>query len=61
MGFHFLFQRVFLTQESNPRPLCLLPWQVDSLPLVPPGKKTDETLDYFHNFGMKYASVSAFV
>ena len=32
---HALLQRIFLTQESNPR---LLHWQADSLPLVPPGK-----------------------
>ena len=30
MGFHFLLQGIFLTQGSN---LCLLHWQVDSLPL----------------------------
>ena len=29
---------IFLTQGSNPRLLCLLHWQVDSLPLAPPGK-----------------------
>ena len=28
---------IFLTQESSPRLLCLLHWQVDSLPLAPPG------------------------
>ena len=27
-----------LTQGSNPHHLCLLLWQVDSLPLGPPGK-----------------------
>ena len=31
-------QGIFLTQESNPCFLCLLHWQVGSLPLVPPGK-----------------------
>ena len=30
VGCHFLLQGIFLTQESN---LCLLLWQVDSLPL----------------------------
>ena len=30
VGFHFLLQGIFPTQESNP---CLLHWQVDSLPL----------------------------
>ena len=29
---HFLLQGIFLTQESNPYLLCLLHWQVDSLP-----------------------------
>ena len=37
-GCHFLLQGVFLTQGSNPGLLCLLHWQVWSLPLVPPGK-----------------------
>ena len=30
MDCHFLLQRIFLTQASNP---CLLHWRVDSLPL----------------------------
>ena len=30
---HFLLQGNFLTQGSNPRLLCLLHWQADSLPL----------------------------
>ena len=38
VGFHFLFQGVFLTQRSNLRSLCPLHWQVDSLPLAPPRK-----------------------
>ena len=33
-----LHQGIFLTQGSNPRLLHLLHWQVDSLPLTPPGK-----------------------
>ena len=33
VGFHFLLQDIFLTQGSNPFLLCLLHWQVDSLPL----------------------------
>ena len=32
----FLLQGIFPTQGWNPCLLCLLPWQVDSLPLVPP-------------------------
>ena len=37
MGCHALLQEIFLTQGSNPRLLCLLHWQVGSLPLAPPG------------------------
>ena len=33
MGCHFLLQGIFLTQETNPHPLCLLHSQADSLPL----------------------------
>ena len=35
---HTLLQEIFLTQESNPHLLCLLHWQVGSLPLAPPRK-----------------------
>ena len=38
VGCHSLLQGIFPTQISNLRLLCLLHWQVDSLPLVPPGK-----------------------
>ena len=40
VGCYFLLQGIFLTQGSNPQLLCLLHWQVDSLPLVPSGKPT---------------------
>ena len=33
VGYHFLFQEIFQTQESNPHLLLLLHWQADSLPL----------------------------
>ena len=33
VAFHFLLQGIFLTHGSNPRLLCLLHWQVDSLSL----------------------------
>ena len=33
VGCHFLLQRIFPTQGLNPHLLCLLHWQVDSLPL----------------------------
>ena len=38
VGCHFLLQGIFLTQGSNQHLLILLHWQVDSLPLAPPGK-----------------------
>ena len=38
VGYHFLLQGIFLTQGLNVPLLRLLLWQVDSLPLVPPGK-----------------------
>ena len=38
VGFHALPQGIFPTQGSVPCPLCLLRWQVGSLPLAPPGK-----------------------
>ena len=36
MGCHFLLQGIFQAQGSNSCLLCLLHWQTDSLPLVPP-------------------------
>ena len=38
VDFHFPFQGIFLTQGSNVHLLCLLHWQVGSLPLAPTGK-----------------------
>ena len=38
VGCRFLFQRIFPTQGSNPSLLCLLHWQVGSLPLAPSWK-----------------------
>ena len=38
VGCYALLREIFLTQWSNPHLLSLLIWQVDSLPLVPPGK-----------------------
>ena len=40
VGCYFLLQGIFLTQGSNPRLLCLLHWQVDSLPLSHLGNPT---------------------
>ena len=38
VGWHFLLREILPTQGLNPHLLYLLHWQVDSLPLVPPGK-----------------------
>ena len=38
VGCHALLQGIFPTQGWNLRLLHLLPWQMASLPLVPPGK-----------------------
>ena len=38
MGCHSLLQGIFLTQGLNLHLLCLLHWQVSSLPLAQPGK-----------------------
>ena len=38
VDFCALLQGIFLTQGSNQHLLCLLHWQVGSLPLAPPGK-----------------------
>ena len=38
VGCHFLLQGIFLSQGSNPRLLCLLHCQMQSLPLVLLGK-----------------------
>ena len=38
VGCHAFLQGIFLTQGSHRRLLCLLHWQVGSIPLAPPGK-----------------------
>ena len=40
---HAFLQRIFLTQGSNLPPLCLLRWQVDSLPLRHQGSPECDT------------------
>ena len=47
VGCHFLLQGVFLTQGSNLHLLCLLHWQVGSLPPAPPnqGPQTQSKLE----------------
>ena len=55
VGRHALLQGIFLIQESNLSLLCLLHWQVCSLPLVPPGKpkcwirKSNTIIDYIYS------------
>ena len=44
VGCHAPPQGIFLTQGLNQRLLCLLCWQVGSLPLVPPGKPKEQLL-----------------
>ena len=49
-GYHALLQGIFPTQGSNSHLLCLLHWQVSSLPLVLPGKPTHtHTHTHTHN------------
>ena len=43
VGCYSLFQRIFLTQGSNLRLLCLLHWQADSIPLAPPGSPVGDS------------------
>ena len=38
VGCHFILQGIFLIQGSNPCLLCLLHWQANSSPLLPPQK-----------------------
>ena len=38
VGCHAFFQEIYLTQVLSWHLLCLLHWEVGSLPLAPPGK-----------------------
>ena len=49
VGCHFLLQRIFLTQGSNLRLLCLLHLQADSLPLSHRGSQNAEGAFRFVN------------
>ena len=46
-GLPFLLQGIFPTQGLNPCLLCLLHWQLGSLPVVPPGKSVRHCTTYF--------------
>ena len=50
VGCHFLLRGIFPTQGSNPGLSNLLHWQVDSSPLVPPGKLL-KTMRILSNIG----------
>ena len=59
VGCHALLRGLFLTQRENQHLLCLLHWQVGSLPLVPPGKPAEKgkymgkhKVHYYWNFGL---------
>ena len=41
---YFLFQGIFVIKESNSGLLCLVPWQMGSLPAAPPGKPMLQTI-----------------
>ena len=45
VGYHALFQGIFPTQGSKPNLLCLLLWQLGSLPLVPPHLPPNQSCD----------------
>ena len=52
MGCHALLQGIFAPQGSNLSLLHLLPWQVGSLPLAPPGKpENEEGVNKTNSFG----------
>ena len=46
---HSLLQGIVPTQGSNPGPFCFLHWQVDSLPLAPPGKPPNYVYPILNN------------
>ena len=55
MGYHDLFQGIFLTQGLNSCLLCLLQWQAGSFTVMPPGKPlqlviygTHEIVSFLH-------------
>ena len=55
VGCHALLQGIFLTQGSKLHLLCLLHWQVGSLPLVPPEK----TIIYYIMLHLLYLTMLA--
>ena len=59
MGCHALLQGIFPTQGLNLLLLCLLHWQVGSLPLVPPGKPLSNSEGVFISITMVAAAAAA--
>ena len=59
VGSHALLQGIFLTQGLNPCLLCHLYWQVDSLPLAPPGKPPKFFIKFFFFFWLPWVFVAA--
>ena len=59
VGCHFLPQEIFPTQRSDSYLLHLLDWQVDSLPLAPPGKPA--SLSKLPLFGASHLPFSFFL
>ena len=58
VGCHAFLQGIFPTQGSNPLLLCLLHWQVGSLPLAPLGK---HIYIFFRLFSVMCVSVTCSV
>ena len=59
VGYHFSLQGIFLTLGSNPcllSLLCLLHWQVESLPLLAPEKPISSKLYIIGSDGKKKTS-----
>ena len=56
-GFHALLQGLFQTQGSNPSLLCLLHWQMGSLPLAPPGKPLKMHYSAFQKFKIEICHI----
>ena len=53
---HALLQGIFPTQGSNPRLLCFLHWQADSLPLAPT-EKPQHTLSSWEAVSLTHKSM----
>ena len=52
-----VFQGIFLTQGLNPHFLCLMHWQMGSLPLVPLGKPQECSLNHVKSTIIYYAYI----